>query len=62
MVEFAYNNTKNVSMGYMYFILHCRYHPDVLFKENVNLYSRFKTDNELTEELKNPIAIYRNNL
>ena len=39
MAEFTYNNSKNASTSYMLFELNCSYHPRMLYKEEVNLYS-----------------------
>lgn len=41
MAELAYNNTKNASMRYILFVLKCRYHPLVSFKNETHLYLRF---------------------
>ena len=62
MAEFAYSNTKYASIGYTPFELNCGYHSCVSYKEDVNLCFRSKAANELTEELRNLIAIYRKNL
>ena len=47
MAEFAYNNAKNTSIGYMPFELNCGYHPYVSYKKNINLHSKSKTADEL---------------
>ena len=62
MAEFAYNNAKYASMGYMPFKLNCRYHPRISYKEDVDPRSKSKIANGLTEELKNLIAACRKNL
>ena len=62
MAEFAYNNTKHTSIGYIPFKLNCGYHPYVSYKEDVNPRSRFKVADELIEELRNLMAICRENL
>ena len=36
MAEFAYNNTKNTSTGYMFFELNCGYHPWVSYKKDLD--------------------------
>ena len=59
MAEFAYNNTKHASMGYMPFELNCGYHSRISYKENVDPYSRSKAVDELTEKLKNLMATCR---
>ena len=62
IVEFAYNNAKHASTEYMAFELNCGYHPRVSYEENVDPCSRSKAADELTEELKNLMAAYRENL
>ena len=62
MAKFAYNNAKHTSMGYTSFKLNCEYHPCVSYKKDVNPRSRSKTVNELTKELRNLMAAYKNNL
>ena len=62
MAEFAYNNAKHVSMGYMSFKLNCGYHLRVSYKEDVDPHSRSKATDELTKKLRNLIAAYRENL
>ena len=52
MVEFAYNNIKNASIGHIPFELNCGYHPKVFFKENVDLYLKSSFANKLAEELR----------
>ena len=49
-------------MEYMSFELNCGYHPRVSYEEDINLHSRSKAANELTEELRNLIAAYREKL
>ena len=41
MVEFTYNNTKNVGTGHTLFKLNCNYHPQMSYKEEVD--SHFKS-------------------
>ena len=62
MAEFAYNNAKHASMGYTPFELNYGYHPRVSYKEDIDPHSRSKVANELTEELRNLMAAYRENL
>ncbi len=52
MAEFAYNNTKNASIGHTPFELNCGYHPRVSFEEYVDLRLRSRSANELAEELR----------
>ena len=46
----------------MPFKLNYGYHSYVFYKNNINLYFGFKVANELTEELKNLMTVYRKNL
>ena len=62
MAEFAYNDAKHTSMGYMPFELNCGYHPRVSYKEDVDSHFRYKTADELTKELRNLMATCRENL
>ena len=36
MAEFAYNNTKNASFGYIFFELNCGYYLYMSYKEDAN--------------------------
>ena len=62
MVEFAYNNAKHASKVYTLFELNCRYHLHVFYKDNIIPDSKSKVVDELTKELRNLIALYRENL
>ena len=62
MVEFAYNNAKHASTGFMPFKLNCGYHPRVFYEKDVNPRSGSKAADELTKELRNLMAAYRKNL
>ena len=62
MAEFTYNNAKHASMRYMSFKLNCGYHLRISYKENVNFHSRSKAADELTKELRNLMAAWRENL
>ena len=42
MAKFAYNNAKNISIGYTLFKFNCRYYLCVFYKENLNLYSKLR--------------------
>ena len=52
MAKFAYNNAKNTSTGQMLFELNCRYYLYVFYKEDINFYSKFKSANKFSIELK----------
>ena len=62
MAEFAYNNAKYASTGYTPFELNCGYYSHISYKEDVDPCSRSKAADELTEELRNLIVAYRENL
>ena len=62
MAEFAYNNVKHSSIGYMSFKLNCRYSLCVFYKKIFDLRFRSKAADELTKKLRNLIATYRENL
>ena len=62
MAKFAYNNSKNASIGYTLFELNCGYHSWVFFKNKCNAYSRSCTANRLAIKLKKVIDIWRQNL
>ena len=62
MVEFAYNNAKHASIGYMPFELNCGYYLYVFYKDDVDSRFRSKAANELTKELRNLIVKCRENL
>ena len=61
MAEFAYNNAKNISIGYTLFELNCSYHPCMSYKKNIDLYSRLKTANELLGKLQELMLTCRKN-
>ena len=62
MAEFAYNNAKNASSGYMSFELNCGYHPRMSYKEDVDPRSKFKSADELLAELKELMIVCQENL
>ena len=62
MAEFAYNNAKNASTGHTPFELNCGYHPRVSYEEDIDPRSRSKSANELAAELKDLMAICKENL
>ena len=51
MAEFAYNNNKNISISHMYFQLKYGYHFQVLYEEDIDPRSKFKSANKLLVEL-----------
>ncbi len=46
MTEFTYKNAKNASTGHTSFKLNCRFQRQVSFKEDNNLYSKFRLGNK----------------
>ena len=62
MVEFAYNNAKNISIGHTPFKLNCGYHPKVSFEEDINPRLRSCFANKLAEELRELIEVCCQNL
>ena len=62
MAEFAYNNTKNASIGHTSFELHCGYYPRMLYEQDVNPRSQSKSADELLAELRELMIVCRKNL
>ena len=62
MAEFAYNNAKNTSIGYIFFELNCGFQPRVSHEEDVEHYTRSKTADQLATELQTFMSICRENL
>ncbi len=62
MAEFAYNNGKNTSTGHTPFKLNCGYHPRASYKKDVDPRSRSKSAYELATELRELMAVCRENL
>ena len=60
--EFDYNNAKHASIGYTPFEFNYVYHPRVFYEDDVNPCLRSKVADELTKELRNLMAAYRENL
>ena len=56
MAEFAYDNAKNASTGYMPFELNCGYHPWVFYKEDLDLRLLLKNAEELSSKLRSLMA------
>lgn len=52
MVEFAYNNRKNTNTSYILFKLNYKYYPCILYKKNINPYSKSKVADKLLVKLK----------
>ena len=58
MAEFAYNNTKNMSTGYILFELNCGYHSWMLYKKDFNLYFQSKSADKLLAELRKLMFVH----
>ena len=46
----------------MSFKLNCRYYPRIIYVNDVDPYSKAKAADELTEKLRNLIAMYKKNI
>ena len=62
MVEFAYNNSKNAGTTHIPFELNRGYHFWMLYKEEVDPHSQFKSADELSEKLTELMIVCRENL
>ena len=62
MDKFAYNNAKNASINHMLFKLNFGYHFWVSYEENIDLCSKSKSKNKLSEKLKKLITVCKKNL
>lgn len=62
MTKFAYNNIKNINTGHILFEFNYRFYSQVLFKKNIDSYSRSYFTNKLANKLRNLIEIYYQNL
>ncbi len=62
MAEFAYNNVKNTSTGHTPFELNCSNHLRASYKEDIDPCSQSKSADELVTELRELIAVCRENL
>ena len=51
MIEFAYNNAKNASTGYIFFGLNCKYYSCAFYKKIFNLHSKSKIAEKLSFKL-----------
>ena len=61
MIEFAYNNTKNINTGHTAFELNCGYHLWVFYKDNIHPHPKSKLANELLTELQKLMTIFQKN-
>ena len=61
MAEFAYKNAKNASFGHTLFKLNCGYHFWMSYKEDVDPYSKSKSANKLSAELRELMIVCEKN-
>ena len=57
MAEFAYNNAKNASTGYIPFNLNCRYHSCISYKKNLDSRSKSRIAKEFSSKLQKLMTI-----
>lgn len=62
IAEFAYNNAKNMSIGYISFEFNRDYHFRVFYKENIDPRFKSKSSDKLSSKLRQLINIGRKNL
>lgn len=62
MTDFTYNNAKNASTSHTLFELNYRYHSRVLFKDDIDPYSRSRSANKLVMEVRELMEICYQNL
>ena len=62
MAEFAYNNARNASTSHTPFELNYGYHSWVLYKEDVDPHSQFKSIDKLSTEFRELMIVCRENL
>lgn len=57
MIEFIYNNTKNISTNYISFKFNYSYHPYVFFENKTNSYLKSYLTNKPAKKLGDLILI-----
>ena len=62
IVEFKYNNVKNISTGHTPFKLNCGFYPRVFFKDIIDSCSRSCSANKLAKKLRKLMDICQQNL
>lgn len=62
MIEFVYNNTKNINTDHISFNLNCSYHPYISFKDTIYFYLNFYLANKLAKELRDIMSACQPNL
>lgn len=61
MVKFAYNNVKNTSINYIFFELNFGYYLGIFYKKDVNSYFKYKSANNLANNLIKYMIVYYKN-
>lgn len=51
MAEFTYNNIKNISINYTFFIFNCKYYLCIFYNKNFDLCLKLKTVKKISFEL-----------
>ena len=59
MAKFVYNNAKNANSGHTFFKLNYGYHSQMLYKDDVNPYSKSKSANNLLAKLRELMIVCR---
>ena len=62
IAEFAYNNTKNASIGHTLFKFNCSYNHKVFFEEDIDFHLRSYSANKLAKELRELMEVCYQNL
>lgn len=62
MVEFAYNNAKNINTSHILIELNCNYYLYVSFEDNIDCYSISYFIDKLAKKLRDWISICWQNL
>lgn len=62
MTDFAYNNIKNMSIGYTLFELNYGYHSYVFYKKDIDPHFESKSADKLSSELRKLIIVCQKNL
>ena len=62
MIEFVYNNAKNVDIGYIPFELNCDYHSRVFFEKDDNFRLKSCFANKSINELRELMEVCYQNL
>lgn len=57
IAEFTYNNNKNASTGHISFELNCYYYPCVSYKKDINPYSKSKSADKISNEIRELMII-----